>query len=76
LNQSQESASAVEARPILEKQISALKDELKKVKEKRREEQRRMSESSDEGGAAVNRIEEELKLTKDLLKKTQDELKV
>ena len=77
----QESYSAVEARPRLEKQIADLRAELERLKNGRKEvsswKSSTSSSSDDEyGSSVVSRAKEEAGKNKKLLLQTQQELKV
>ncbi|XP_076809692.1 uncharacterized protein LOC143452557 isoform X2 [Clavelina lepadiformis] len=78
-NLRQESVSAVEARPRLEEQVASLKSEVERLQDQRRQERswKRSSSSSDEGfdSSAASRAREEAYRSKELLLKSQEELR-
>ncbi|CAK8682059.1 unnamed protein product [Clavelina lepadiformis] len=78
-NLRQESVSAVEARPRLEEQVASLKSEVERLQDQRRQERswKRLSSSSDEGfdSSAASRAREEAYRSKELLLKSQEELR-
>nr|CAB3243204.1 ELKS/Rab6-interacting/CAST family member 1-like [Phallusia mammillata] len=72
-NLRQESVSAVEARPILEEQVSALKEELARLQDLR--EQETSSSDDEQSSSSKHRAQEEIGRNKKILRKLQEELK-